>query len=40
MALEYDLVDKKTRLIDKQELRDRLGRSPDLSDALIQSFAF
>jgi len=39
-ALTYDLVGRKTRLIDKQELRDRLGRSPDLADALIQSFAF
>jgi hypothetical protein len=40
LLLRYDLSGKKTRLIEKQELKDRLGRSPDLSDALIQSFAF
>ena len=40
MALEYDLVGNKTRLIEKGELRDRLGRSPDVADALIQSFAW
>jgi hypothetical protein len=41
MALDYGLVgDRQTRLVDKQELMDRLGRSPDLADALIQSFAF
>jgi hypothetical protein len=41
MALDYDLVgDRQTRLVDKEALMDRLGRSPDLADALIQSFAF
>jgi hypothetical protein len=40
LALNYDLRGKQTRLVDKQELMDRLGRSPDLADALIQSFAF
>jgi hypothetical protein len=40
LALDYDLRGKQTRLVDKQELMDRLGRSPDLADALIQSFAF
>jgi hypothetical protein len=40
MALDYDLVgDRQTRLVDKEALIDRLGRSPDLADALIQSFA-
>jgi hypothetical protein len=40
LILRYDLSGKKTRLIDKEDLQTRLGRSPDLSDALIQSFAF
>ena len=40
LALNYDLRGKQTWLVDKQELMDRLGRSPDLADALIQSFAF
>lgn len=39
-ALSYDLVGKQTRLISKQAWSDRLGRSADLADALIQSFAF
>ena len=38
--LTYDLVGKQTRLIGKKELCELLGRSPDRSDALIQSFAF
>jgi hypothetical protein len=41
MALDYHLVgDRQTRLVEKESLIDRLGRSPDLADALIQSFAF
>ena len=39
-ALMYDLVQHKTRLIKKEDLLVRLGRSPDRGDALIQSFAF
>ncbi len=39
-ALTYDLVGNKTRLIAKDDLLIRLGRSPDRGDALIQSFAF
>ncbi len=38
--LEYELIGRKTALISKELLCARLGRSPDLSDALIQSFAF
>jgi hypothetical protein len=40
LALNYTLVRKQTRLAEQQELMDRLGRSPALADALIQSFAF
>ena len=39
-ALTYDLVGNQTRLIKKDDLLVRLGRSPDRGDALIQSFAF
>ncbi len=39
-ALTYDLVGNKTRLIDKDALKDKLGRSPDLGDALIQTFSY
>src|SRR5262249_7364301 len=39
-ALTYDLVGYQTRLIPKEALCARLGRSPDRADALIQSFAF
>jgi hypothetical protein len=39
-ALSYDLVGKQTRLISKQDWSDRLGRSADLADALLQSYAF
>jgi len=39
-ALTYDLVGNKTRLIPKEDLLAKLGRSPDRGDALIQSFAF
>ena len=39
-ALTYDLVGSQTRLIKKEDLLIRLGRSPDRGDALIQSFAF
>lgn len=38
-TLSYDLVGKQTRLIPKEEHCERLGRSPDLGDALMQSFA-
>ncbi len=38
-ALTYDLVGNHTRLIRKEDLLVRLGRSPDRGDALIQSFA-
>jgi hypothetical protein len=39
-ALIYDLVVQKVRLIKKEDLLIRLGRSPDRGDALIQSMAF
>ncbi len=38
-ALTYDLIGNQTRLIKKEDLLIRLGRSPDRGDALIQSFA-
>lgn len=38
-ALKYELVGRKTKLENKLDLAKRLGRSPDLADALIQSFA-
>ena len=40
LALEYETVGGLTQLILKKHLCARLGRSPDLGDALIQSFAF
>jgi hypothetical protein len=40
LALNYNLVRSQTRLVEKQELMDRLGRLPALADTLIQSFAF
>ena len=40
LALSYDLIGDKTRLIHKKDLLERLGRSPDRGDALIQSFAW
>lgn len=40
LELTYDLVKKQTRLVSKKDLCDRLGHSPDRSDALIQTFAF
>jgi hypothetical protein len=39
-ALTYDLVSNQTRLIKKEDLLVRLGRSHDRGDSLIQSFAF
>jgi hypothetical protein len=39
-ALAYETSEGHTRLIDKETLCARLGRSPDLADALIQSFAY
>lgn len=39
-ALSYDLVGSMSRLIPKESLMTKLGRSPDISDALIQTFAF
>ena len=38
--LTYDLIGSQTRLVKKEDLCIQLGRSPDRSDALIQSFAF
>lgn len=38
-ALTYDLVTGKTRLVSKEDWCLALGHSPDLADALIQSFA-
>ena len=40
MALTYDTVEHKTRLILKEELKARLGHSPDYADALLQSFMY
>jgi hypothetical protein len=40
MALTYDLAGGQTRLVLKKDLCATLGHSPDLADALIQSFAF
>lgn len=37
-ALTYDLIGTQTRLISKEDWCDILGRSPDLADALLQSF--
>jgi hypothetical protein len=39
-VLTYDLVGRQTRLLAKDEWAIVLGHSPDLADALIQSFAF
>ena len=39
-ALTYDLAGRQTRLIPKRDLCAKLGRSPDLADALISTFAF
>jgi hypothetical protein len=39
-TLQYKLVGRKTSLIDKEDHRTVLGHSPDLADALVQSFAF
>jgi len=39
-AMTYDLRTGKIRLILKADLVTKLGHSPDLADALIQSFAF
>jgi hypothetical protein len=39
-ALTYDLVGQKVRLLKKEDLLVRLGRSPDRGDALIQSFSW
>lgn len=38
-TLSYDFVGKTTRLVPKEEHADRLGRSPDLADALLMSFS-
>lgn len=38
--LTYDLILNQTRLVSKEDFCDLLGRSPDRSDALLQSFAF
>jgi hypothetical protein len=39
-ALTYSMVNRKTRLLPKKDWCDILGHSPDIADALIQSFAF
>jgi hypothetical protein len=39
-ALTYDLVGNQTRLLPKKAWCEVLGYSPDVADALIQSFAF
>lgn len=39
-ALDYECVGRQVRLISKEDLCARLGRSPDRCDALMQSFAF
>jgi phage terminase large subunit len=39
-ALSYECIGKQVRLIPKEDLCAELGRSPDRSDALCQSFAF
>lgn len=39
IALEYDLRGDRILLEDKDDLRDRLGRSPDKADALALTFA-
>ncbi len=39
-ALTYDLVGQRVRLVKKEDLLIRLGRSPDAADALIQSFSW
>jgi hypothetical protein len=38
--LTYSLVGTQTKLLDKDEWAEILGHSPDVADALIQSFAF
>lgn len=38
-TLTYSLVGRKTKLLTKEDWCARLGHSPDLADALIQSFA-
>jgi hypothetical protein len=39
-ALTYDLAKHQTRLLAKDDWKTVLGHSPDLADALLQSFAF
>lgn len=39
-VLTYDLCGRQTRLMPKEEWAETLGHSPDLADALIQSFAW
>jgi hypothetical protein len=38
--LTYELTGKVTKLMDKEDWSEILGHSPDIADALIQSFAF
>lgn len=40
MALTYSFAGKKTKLLPKEDWCEVLGHSPDLGDALIQSYAF
>ena len=39
-TLTYSLVGRKTKLLNKDDWAIVLGHSPDIADALIQSFAF
>ena len=39
-ALTYDLAGRQTQLLTKEKWAIVCGHSPDLADALIQSFAF
>lgn len=39
-ALSYECIGDQVRLISKEDLCAELGRSPDRSDALLQTFAF
>jgi len=40
-ALTYELVgERQVKLVNKEDLMELLGRSPDRGDALIQSFSW
>lgn len=40
LALRYDLQGEKTRLERKDDMKARLGRSPDFADAIMQTFSY